>query len=128
VCAVCGLAAGAGCPTGSRWCVRGGPKVLARSHAEHVRPTTDGRQGATMHLNDKDALQRRPARAPTRHAWGRASRARESEIGEFGGALRPQGRRDGLWAAAIHVFLMYEFTAKMFPPSECTQCHSGSQI
>ena len=30
--AVCGVAAGAGCPTGSRWCVRGGPKVLATSY------------------------------------------------------------------------------------------------
>ena len=32
VCAMCGLAAGADCPTGSRWCVRGGPKVLATSY------------------------------------------------------------------------------------------------
>ena len=31
-----------------------GPPAVdqAASHAEHVRPTTDGRQSATMHLND----------------------------------------------------------------------------
>ena len=71
-----------------------------QSHAENARSTKESRQGVTKTTRiptptSRDVVRRKRAHAVARHARGRASRARGSEVGGFGGALRPQSRRDG---------------------------------